>query len=147
MDQIRVRLFVWQEPAAYQGVKLVGENNISSEVIMTKLNTYTVAAALLVAIAGCGKQSDVPKPVTDNPGTSSTSSTSGPSVAASPSAMPPSDAAIKPAPPPAAPKTSDAEGPTQATPKELSKNQESGTMPLAGQANNHSTPATTSEKK
>jgi hypothetical protein len=29
----------------------------------------------------------------------------------------------------------------------LSKAQESGTMPLAGQANNHSTPATTNEKK
>jgi hypothetical protein len=121
-------------------------DNISREATMTKYTGAGIAAvALLLSLAGCQKAGDAPKPVAASSGASSASSSQ--SVAAPPSALPPSDAAIKPAPPGAPPKTSDADGPTQATPKELNKAQESGTMPLAGQANNHSTPATTNEKK
>jgi hypothetical protein len=111
----------------------------------TYIGAGIAAVALLLSLAGCQKQSDAPKPVTAASGASSISSSQ--SVAAPPSALPPSDAAIKPATPSVPPKTSDADGPTQATPKDLDKAQESGTMPLAGQANNHSTPATTNEKK
>lgn len=111
----------------------------------TNIGAFVAAVVLPLFLAGCQKQADAPKPVTSTSGASSTSA--GQSIAAPSSALPPSDAAIKSAPPPAPPKTSDADGPTQATPKELNKAQESGTMPLAGQANNHSTPATTNEKK
>lgn len=113
---------------------------------MARLTICTVMAASLLALAGCGKQSDAPKPVTDSAAAPASSSSSQ-SVAAPPTALPPSDASIKPSPPPAAAKSTDADGPTQATPKELSKHQETENMPLAGQVNNHSTPATTNEKK
>lgn len=113
--------------------------------------TTNIGALLVAAVAwsalltGCEKTTDAPKPETSTSAASSTSAS--PSVAAPSQALPSSDAAMQPKPPAAAPKTSDADGPTQATPKELSKEQESGTMPLAGQANNHSTPATTNETK
>jgi hypothetical protein len=109
------------------------------------ISTCVAAAAMLLTVTGCQKKTDAPKPAATVSGAASHSAA--PSVAAPPSALPPSDAAIKPSAPAAPPKTSDADGPTQATPKDLSKAQESGNMPLAGQVNNHSTPATTNEKK
>jgi hypothetical protein len=147
-----------KERRVCSGGKNLGRNRQSNDqhssskgVAMIKpIYTCVAAAALLLAMAGCQKQSDAPKPVTATSGASTSgasSASSGKSVAAPPSALPPSDASIKPSAPGAPPKTSDADGPTQATPKDLNKAQESGTMPLAGQVNNHSTPATTNEKK
>jgi hypothetical protein len=109
------------------------------------ISACVAAVAMLLAATGCQKKTDAPKPETAVSGAATCSAA--PSVAAPPSALPPSDASIKPSAPSAPQKTSDADGPTQATPKELNKAQESGNMPLAGQVNNHSTPATTNEKK
>jgi hypothetical protein len=106
-----------------------------------------VATVVLPAFLAACQKTDAPKPLTSGASTSGASSTSSSQSVAAPSAVPPSDASIKPSSPGAPPKISDADGPTQATPKELSKAQESGSMPLAGQVNNHSTPATTNEKK
>jgi hypothetical protein len=68
------------------------------------------------------------------------------SVAAPANALPAPDAAMPPqAPVPAtAPaKTDAASGSSQASAEQLTKEQESSAMPMAGQANNHSTPAPT----
>jgi hypothetical protein len=62
--------------------------------------------------------------------------------------MPAPDSALTPQQAPTAQaKSTDADGPTQATPKELSASEEKSNMPLAGQVNNHSTPATINETK
>ena len=64
------------------------------------------------------------------------------SVAAPASSLPTPDAAMAPAAPPPAPqKTDSASGPSQASADQMTKQQEASAMPLAGQANNHSTPA------
>ena len=66
------------------------------------------------------------------------------SVAAPAAAIPVPDAAMPPqAPVPQPGKTDAASGSSQASAGHLSKEQESSAMPLAGQANNHSTPAPT----
>lgn len=95
----------------------------------------TLSSAMLVALlAGCDRAETPPAPKTgDSPGTSG-------SVAAPPSSMP--------APETSTPSSSsgntmgdsgDASGPTQAHPKDLTKQEESTTMPNSGQVNNHST--------
>lgn len=89
-----------------------------------------------IALPGC-KKAEAPAP-------SEPSS----SVAAPASTMPTPDAQMPAAPPDAAASSGgNANGPTQASPKELSKKEESSAMPLSGQTNNHSTPETTGEKK
>ncbi|MBC7574118.1 MAG: hypothetical protein H7244_07255 [Herminiimonas sp.] len=66
------------------------------------------------------------------------------SVAAPATTIPVPDAAMPPqAPLPQPGKTVAASGSSQASAVQLSKEQESSAMPLAGQANNHSTPAPT----
>jgi hypothetical protein len=117
-----------------------------------KRSAVVASMALIALLAGCQKQIDAPKPTT-SVGTSAPTApaaavtTTNESVAAPASAMPAPDTAIAPQAPAAQSKTTDADGPTQATPKELSKTEESANMPLAGQVNNHSTPATTNETK
>jgi hypothetical protein len=119
-------------------------NTISHEVFMNVV-TLVASIAMSLALIGCQKQSDAPKPVTSDSGAASTSASQ--SVAAPPSALPPSDAAIKPATGQGGADNGNANYHTQATPKELDKKQESASMPLSGQVNNHSTPATTGENK
>ncbi|MDB5728766.1 MAG: hypothetical protein JWQ00_1971 [Noviherbaspirillum sp.] len=115
-------------------------------------STLLASMALVAMLAGCQKQTDAPKPTT-SVGTSAPTApaaavtTTNQSVAAPASAMPAPDTAIAPQAPAAQAKTTDADGPTQATPKDLSKREESTNMPLAGQVNNHSTPATVNEQK
>ncbi len=94
------------------------------------------AAFLMVALlAGCDKINQPPKPVSST----AVINDSGKSEALPPGAMPASDASMKPAAPDAsAGKTSDTA--SQASPKELSKAEESVSMPMPGQVNNHSTP-------
>jgi hypothetical protein len=50
-------------------------------------------------------------------------------------------------PAPTAHANGDANAPAQNNPKELGKSEESTAMPLSGQANNHSTPNPTDDKK
>jgi hypothetical protein len=105
--------------------------------------------ACIAILAGCQKTTDAPKPTTSM-GTSAPTApvtTTNESVAAPASAMPTPDAAIAAQNPAPQAKNADADGPTQATPKDLSKAEESANMPLAGQVNNHSTPATVNEQK
>jgi hypothetical protein len=107
---------------------------------------FLASVALSLLLIGCQKAAEPPKPVTSN----APSANANESVAAPPNAVPPSDASMKPAPSVASAgptNSGDANGPTQATPKELDKAQESGAMPLTGQVNNHSAPVTTGEKK
>lgn len=121
---------------------------------MTATHARSIAAAsiaLAAFLAGCQKHTDTPTPTT-SVGTSAPTApapavTSNGSVAAPANAMPAPDTAITPQPPAAQAKRTDADGPTQATPKDLSKTEESANMPLSGQVNNHSTPATTNEQK
>jgi hypothetical protein len=103
-------------------------------------------ASAMLALAGCQKAADVPKPVTSDAGTSAPTASA--SVAVPPAALPPSDAAIKPADPAAPAASGDAQNtPTQTRPTNLSKAEEQGTMPHSGQVNNHSTPETTEPRK
>ena len=92
-----------------------------------------VSAFLAILLIGCKKAEAPPAPKMDG------------SVAAPQSALPPSDSTL-----PSTPATSssgNANGPTQADPKELTKQQESADMPLSGQANNHSTTDPVEKKK
>lgn len=102
---------------------------------MSFTRSVFVSAFLVTLLLGCKKAEAPPTPALD----------SAPSVAAPSSALPPSDAYTMPG----APSTSsgDASGPTQATPSELSKEQQSSSMPLPGQSNNHSTANPIEEKK
>lgn len=104
---------------------------------MSFANAVFVSAFAATLLLGCKKAEAPPAPKLD----------SSSSVAAPNASMPPSDATITPSPPSGTHPNGDANGPTQATPKELSKDQESSAMPLSGQVNNHSTANTTSEKK
>ncbi len=90
---------------------------------------------LLVLLAGCQKK---PEPKVEAP--------SGPSVALPPNQMPPSDASMAPGTASGA-SSGNAATPTQASPSALTKEQEQTSMPQTGQANTHSTPDTTGEKK
>ena len=69
------------------------------------------------------------------------------SIAAPASTMPSPDAQIPSIAPEVATGSGDANGPTQANPSNLTQQQEASSMPLPGQANDHSTPATAGEKK
>jgi hypothetical protein len=106
---------------------------------MHMLRFVTASVLLAVSVAGCQKSPQSPAPTSSN----GTSKPVDQSVAAPPDTVPSSDAAIKPAPPP------DSAPPvvtSQASPKELSKQQEATSMPLPGQVNNHSTPAPLDKK-
>jgi hypothetical protein len=94
-------------------------------------------------LGACNRTGDTPKPVA---GATTAAPAEGKSVALPSSKMPASDAAIPPASPVAA-TTSNDEKQSQAVPKELSKQQESTSMPMAGQVNNHSVPDTTGAKQ
>lgn len=100
-----------------------------------------VCAVLAVVLTGC-KKAEPPAPALGG-------TTDSGSVAAPANSMPAPDAQMPGAPPDAATSSGsgDASGPTQASPQELSNKQESSSMPLPGQANDHSTPETTGEKK
>jgi hypothetical protein len=111
-----------------------------SEEIMIILRSAMTAALFAMSIAGCQKASDPPKPVASG----DTSKSAGNSVAMPSTALPPSDSAIAPATPNAT--TADAGKTSQANPKELDKQQESTSMPMPGQVNNHSTPAPLEKK-
>lgn len=104
---------------------------------MTFSRSILVSACLALFLIGCKKAETPPAPKLDSSG----------SVAAPVSAMPPSEASTPAAAPTAGTGSGDASGSTQATPKELSKDQESSAMPLSGQANNHSTAPSASDKK
>ena len=99
------------------------------------------ALGMCAALAGCHKE-----PVPQHPsGADPVVNRSMDSVAAPVASLPPPDAAMAPAAPSPKPTTTDANGgPTQASQSGMTKEQESSAMPLAGQANNHSTPAPTS---
>ena len=102
-------------------------------------HAFPVLALLsALAINGCHRQ-DVPA----HPSKADTLlKTPQDSVAAPVSSLPTPDAAIgAAAPPPAPQKTDSASGPSQASADQMTKQQEASAMPLAGQANNHSTPA------
>jgi hypothetical protein len=101
--------------------------------------TRSILASAFVAILliGCKKAETPPVPKMDSSG----------SVAAPVTSMPPSEASTPPAAPGAVTGSGDASGTTQASPKELSKEQESAAMPLSGQANNHSTAPPADSKK
>lgn len=102
---------------------------------MSAIRSICAGLLMVALLAGCDKISQTPKPVSST----AVIPDSGKSEALPPSAMPASDASIQPAAPDAsAAKTSDTA--SQASPKELSKVEESVSMPMAGQVNNHSTP-------
>jgi hypothetical protein len=103
----------------------------------------SIAVVVGMLLAGCNRTGDVPRPTTAAAGTSAGE---GKSVALPPSQRPPSDASIPPAPPTAA-TTSNDEKQSQAVSKDISKQQESSSMPMAGQVNNHSVPAGSSAKQ
>ncbi|MNR90721.1 hypothetical protein D3C72_217120 [compost metagenome] len=96
-----------------------------------------VSAFLAVLLIGCKKAETPPVPKVD----------SGGSVATPAASMPPSEASTPPAAAGAVSGSGDAAGATQATPKELSKAEESAAMPMSGQANNHSTAPSVTDKK
>jgi len=100
------------------------------------------SAMLIALLAGCDRAETPPAPTTgDSPGTSG-------SVASPPSSMPAPETSTPPAAPDGASGDSgDASGPTQAHPKDLSKQEESTTMPNSGQANNHSTANPVTDQK
>jgi hypothetical protein len=97
-------------------------------------------ALTFLVLAGCHRE-----PVPQHPsGADPVASRSQDSVAAPLASLPVPDAAMAPAQPIARTTTTDAGGgPSQASQTSLSKEQESSAMPLAGQSNNHSTPAPT----
>jgi hypothetical protein len=113
------------------------------EVVMSISNALFIAAfAAVAALSGCKKAEAPPMPTTmQSPPTSG-------SVALPASKLPPSDATIPPQnPAPTAHANGDANAPAQNNPKQLGKSEESAAMPLSGQANNHSTPNPTDDKK
>ncbi|MEB0137299.1 hypothetical protein QN362_18360 [Actimicrobium sp. CCC2.4] len=97
-------------------------------------------ALLAVSLAGCSKNT-VPELLEKK---------SSESVALPVSEIPPQPAGMAPQPanptPPLAADSGNANGPSQANPRMLSAAQESATMPLPGQAGDHSTPAPISSK-
>ena len=97
-----------------------------------------VSTLLATLLIGCNKI-DTPPPPTPGgaPG----------SVAAPASTLPPSDAKLPAAQAGTSRDSGNASGPSQATARQLSNEQESSAMPLPGQANNHSTANPTGEKK
>lgn len=109
------------------------------------MSSYThpvfVCAFLAIVLTGC-KKAEAPAPALSG-------STNSGSVAAPANTMPAPDAQIPAAPPvdPAASSGGNASGTTQANSQELTPKEESSSMPLSGQANNHSTPETTGKKK
>jgi hypothetical protein len=109
--------------------------SLCQEADMSFIRSVLACAFLATLLLGCKKADAPPVPALNSPSAS---------VAAPSSTLPPSDAAIAPATPSAS--DSNAGGPTQASPSELSKEQESSVMPLPGQVNNHST-ANPDEKK
>jgi|GEM_PF-3542411 len=110
--------------------------NINALNMRTTASGAITAAFLLAAIAaGCDRMNTAPKPVT----ASETGHASGPSVALPSSSLPPSDAALKPAAPDAAGSSGQASNQTQATPNNLTKEQQTSSMPMPGQVNNYST--------
>ncbi|MDB5855993.1 MAG: hypothetical protein JWR22_4034 [Herminiimonas sp.] len=102
-----------------------------------------IAICLCMALGACNRTGDNPKPIA---GATSASPGEGKSVALPPANLPASDAAIPPSAPVAS-TTSNDEKQSQAVPKELSKQQESTSMPMAGQVNNHSVPDTKGAKQ
>jgi hypothetical protein len=107
------------------------------EVDMFFTRSVFVSVVLATLLFGCKKTDVPPKPTLGSSG----------SVAIPAASLPKSDAAIPAATPSTATNNGDANGPSQANPKELSKQQESSDMPLSGQANNHSTANPVGEKK
>jgi len=105
---------------------------------MSSTRTILASAFLAILLLGCKKAETPPAPTLNG---------STGSVAAPESAMPPSDAKIPGTAPGPATGSGDASAPTQASPEKLSEEQESSSMPLPGQANDHSTPAMPGEKK
>lgn len=109
---------------------------------MLSLRPVYLCVMLAIPIIGCEKFTDPPKPAS----TATTSKAPNESVALPSNALPPSDAAINVAPP--SPASGDPSSTSsQASPKELSKQQESTAMPMPGQVNNHSTPEPLDKKK
>ncbi|MGV8897856.1 MAG: hypothetical protein ACOH2B_01250 [Burkholderiaceae bacterium] len=105
---------------------------------MSFARSVLISAFLATLLIGCKKAETPPAPTLGE--------TSG-SVAAPENTVPPPDAHMPAAGSGAMTGSGDASGPTQADPAELSKEQESTEMPMPGQANTHSTPDTTDEKK
>jgi hypothetical protein len=108
---------------------------------MNTLRSAVTIALLTMLIAGCQKASDPPKPVAAG----ETAKSSDKSVAMPSGALPLSDSAIKPAAPDGT--TEDEAKTSQASPKNLDKQQESTAMPMPGQANDHSTPEPLEKKQ
>lgn len=102
--------------------------------------TRTILASLFVATAliGCKKAEAPPTPKLEG--------TTG-SVALPATSLPPSDGKLPNQPASGTSDSGNAYGTSQATPTELTKEQESASMPLSGQANNHSTTDTAAQKK
>jgi hypothetical protein len=102
---------------------------------MSAIRPIFACFLMVLLLAGCDKMKPTPPPISSVAGANE----AGRSEALPPSALPPSDASIKPAdpavPPAGVPSTT-----SQASPKDLSKLEESASMPLPGQVNNHSTP-------
>ena len=107
---------------------------------MSYTRPLLVCAFLAIVLTGC-KKAEAPAPAQSG-------TTGSGSVAAPANTMPAPDAQM-PATPPvdAASSGSNANGPNQASPQELSNKQESSSMPLPGQVNDHSTPETSGTKK
>lgn len=97
-----------------------------------------VSTLLATLLIGCNK--------VDTPPTPTLGGATG-SVAAPASTLPPSDAKLPAAQAGTTPDSGNASGPSQATSRQLSNEQESTAMPLPGQANNHSTANPTGDKK
>lgn len=105
---------------------------------MSVAHSVLVSAFLATLLIGCKKAETPPAPTLGE--------TTG-SVAAPENTVPPPDAQMPAAGSGAMTGSGDASGPAQTDPMELSKEQESSAMPLPGQANTHSMPDTTGEKK
>lgn len=123
-------------------LRLVMRQSDFQEVNMSMLHSTIVGVVLGLLVIGCDKAKEPPKPTAS--GNASTPADK--SVAASSGALPPSDASIKSAPAAGTAANADPTVTSQASPKELSKQQESTAMPLPGQVNNHSTPAPLDKK-
>jgi hypothetical protein len=96
---------------------------------MSISRTASTCIFLALLATGCNKASEPPTPTPN-----------GASVEMPQQAMPESDAAIKVAPLDQAAPASGSTGQSQANPVELSKPEESASMPMPGQANDHSIP-------
>jgi len=113
---------------------------------MFMMRTALVAMLLAALTAGCDRmRGDTPKPVSAaDQAKQAENKQADQSVALPPSKVPSSDASIKPAAPEAAGSSGQSSGQqTQATPKQLEKEQQSASMPMPGQVNNYSTTEST----